>query len=653
MQPSAFLTLTRPADVPKGGRVVAVVADAATGKTSVSRKPGNPRGLELAVHKLSHASGGGGARGGSGAAEPDTDKPGGVTRYMNVELPAGFEFADVPHIDEEQRDVYYISGPPGIGKSWFIAALCKQFKKRKPDSHVWLISEKPIDPALDSLTEKQGKPERLSIERMMIEPPDFTEFAGDLVILDDCDALTGPAKKFAKDLTAKFLDLGRNSTGEKGDGITVAIVGHQSTNYNSTRHILSLHTKNVVWPEPTAENQYVALLRASGLYSEHDRLLGMGRADTHGWVAMNMRAPRVFVSRWEAQLIPRKAMTGSKRGRPNFERDSSYLPLTVHTHTPTAAVTMGKHHRHSKSRSHKRSVVRGGLGGNTIAAQQKAFGAKTWKFKHHFNSPEERLAYLNRTSPVIQERERKKRNDAIREHNNSLGERVFGTILNGLMSVGEAAISLPIFPKAAQAAYRALVPTTSNPNPYGGSLAGGVSGGLEKAEEKELTDTDMRKLLGSGTPIHMYPELGRMDTLYQAIGPDDIGVVLYLTAPQEGHWMGVFYNASGFHVFDPYGIVPDNEGRFITSAERKQLGETQPLFHELAEETEGPVHYNKERVQVMSDDVSTCGRHVAVRLWHKEMDEQPYTHWLRGAAKERGLNPDQFVTVITNAELGR
>ena len=58
------------------------------------------------------------------------------------------------------------------------------------------------------------------------------------------------------------------------------------------------------------------------------------------------------------------------------------------------------------------------------------------------------------------------------------------------------------------------------------------------------------------------------------------------------------------------------------------------------------VEYNDHHLQVMKDGVSTCGRHVISRIWHKNMTIDEYDKFIN-SFRNKGLNPDDVVSIIT------
>ena len=78
----------------------------------------------------------------------------------------------VPNTNSE-RDVYYITGPSGSGKSYFVRMYCEQYKKKFKTNEIYLFSNLKEDESLDSI-----KPKRFRIdEELHTEPIKVEELA--------------------------------------------------------------------------------------------------------------------------------------------------------------------------------------------------------------------------------------------------------------------------------------------------------------------------------------------------------------------------------------------------------------------------------------------------------------------------------------------
>jgi hypothetical protein len=108
----------------------------------------------------------------------------------SIELPDDSMFQPIPSPDPKKRQVYYVAGQSGAGKSYFARGIAENYKKLYPDREVYLISKLQEDETLDKM--KIGKPKRISLQSLVDDPPELEEFRDCLVIMDDWDTLDKP-----------------------------------------------------------------------------------------------------------------------------------------------------------------------------------------------------------------------------------------------------------------------------------------------------------------------------------------------------------------------------------------------------------------------------------------------------------------------------
>jgi hypothetical protein len=104
-----------------------------------------------------------------------------------VEIPDDSLFQLIPNPNPRQRDVYYICGPSGSGKSHIAKGIAEAYRKLHPGREVYLVSKLAEDSTLDSM--KGGKPKRINIQSLVDDPFDIEEARNAMVIVDDIDAL--------------------------------------------------------------------------------------------------------------------------------------------------------------------------------------------------------------------------------------------------------------------------------------------------------------------------------------------------------------------------------------------------------------------------------------------------------------------------------
>lgn len=174
-----------------------------------------------------------------------------------------------------------------------------------------------------------------------------------------------------------------------------------------------------------------------------------------------------------------------------------------------------------------------------------------------------------------------------------------------------------------------------------------------------VKDTDITRLCGSSVRIWKYPDLATCKTLRDVVPPGGAAAILFLTSPDKGHWLALWHDAEEdtFHIFDPYGIPPDGDRKWLTHDEAVYLRETEPLLRQLAKATGARTEWSAARLQQRREGVNTCGRFVIVRLWQpRDVDAEQFAKYIRDVCRasssaERAITPDDAVVAWTQPRL--
>lgn len=201
------------------------------------------------------------------------------------------QFQLLPSPDPEKREVFYIAGASGSGKSHIAKGVAECYKRLHPDREVYLISKLNEDATLDSM---RPKPKRINIQSLIEDYPDLNEFENCLVIFDDFDTFTGDASKVVHKLIDDLATMGRHTK------TTMLVLSHYLSNYKQTRLILNEATHLVVYPQATSHHALSYLLKTHvGLGSDDVRdLKKMGR-----WCCIQKHYPQFLVSAKHARLL--------------------------------------------------------------------------------------------------------------------------------------------------------------------------------------------------------------------------------------------------------------------------------------------------------------------------------------------------------------
>lgn len=156
-----------------------------------------------------------------------------LTEFNKLELDDG-RFQHIPNINKE-RDVLFITGKSGSGKSYYTKNYILEYKKAYPKNKVYLFSRKNEDKELDDVIDK-----RIIIDESVITSPfQVEQFEDSLVVFDDTDVLPENLKKPINHLRDMILELGRSMH------ISAVITNHMPTAPDLKKVLNECHSATV------------------------------------------------------------------------------------------------------------------------------------------------------------------------------------------------------------------------------------------------------------------------------------------------------------------------------------------------------------------------------------------------------------------------
>lgn len=130
-----------------------------------------------------------------------------------------------------ERQIWYIVGASGSGKSYYTKMVCKEYTKKYPDRFVYMFSSLPDDVSVDDI--KNLKRPKID-DTLVSDPIDASEFADSMVIFDDCDTLTNKAhRKEVFKILDSILQTGRHHN------ISCILTFHLPSDRQTTRQMLN------------------------------------------------------------------------------------------------------------------------------------------------------------------------------------------------------------------------------------------------------------------------------------------------------------------------------------------------------------------------------------------------------------------------------
>jgi Tfp pilus assembly ATPase PilU len=139
------------------------------------------------------------------------------------------KFQQVPD-PETERQILYITGASGSGKSTYTANYIKNYQKMFPERPIYCFSALKDDESLDVV-----KPQRIIIDDSIWKDPiDVAEFKNSLVVLDDIDVISDKKQRDAVyNIMNQILEVGRHFK------ITCIITNHLPTSGKDTRRVIN------------------------------------------------------------------------------------------------------------------------------------------------------------------------------------------------------------------------------------------------------------------------------------------------------------------------------------------------------------------------------------------------------------------------------
>jgi hypothetical protein len=212
-------------------------------------------------------------------------------QLKEVSLPVGDKFQIVPPTEEDKRNVYYISGASGSGKSFVAGEIASLYRKLNPKNEVYLISKLKEDSTLDSLSFIK----RINIDTFLDDPPKIEEFKNCLVIFDDYDGITGKLGKVVLELINDICITGRHTA------TNLILCTHKISDYSRTRLILNESTHYILYPQSSSFNSLKHLL-IHYLGMEKDEIKALKSIKSR-WVCFHKNYPQYQLSQTSCKIL--------------------------------------------------------------------------------------------------------------------------------------------------------------------------------------------------------------------------------------------------------------------------------------------------------------------------------------------------------------
>lgn len=218
-----------------------------------------------------------------------------VSKGKGIKLDEDGMFDLLPSPDPHRREVWYIAGASGSGKSYVAKGLGEYYRKLFPEREVYLISK--LEPEKGGTIESMagGAPKRIKIDSLIVDYPSLDEFKDCMVIFDDYDTFTGDAEKTVTKLIDDLATMGRHTN------TTMLCLSHYLTQYKKTRLILNEATHIVVYPQATSYHALLYLLKNYVGVDEED--IKQLRKCGSRWLCFGKNFPQYVITQQSARLL--------------------------------------------------------------------------------------------------------------------------------------------------------------------------------------------------------------------------------------------------------------------------------------------------------------------------------------------------------------
>jgi len=204
------------------------------------------------------------------------------------------KFEPCPNTNKE-RDVFYIFGQSGSGKSFFVQMYANNYRQLFPKNNIYVFST--LDSDKEGLDKIKGL-KRIKLDKEFIDDEIIptADFKDSLVIFDDVDNISDKkTKAVVWTYMNNFLQTGRHHK------ISVAITFHVSAGGNATKMILNEATGLTFFPA-TIGGRNLKYICDSYLGMDKEQIKKLKKLNSR-WITVLKTYPKVILSEKEAFIL--------------------------------------------------------------------------------------------------------------------------------------------------------------------------------------------------------------------------------------------------------------------------------------------------------------------------------------------------------------
>jgi len=201
----------------------------------------------------------------------------------------------IQHIPNKktERQILYITGASGSGKSYYTKHYCDQYKKLFPKNDIYLVSSINEDSSIDKV--KGLKRIKLSNE-LLTTDLQAADFKDSMVIFDDTDCITNKMMRMkVNGILNMLLETGRHTN------TSVIYTSHLATNGLDTKRILNEAHSVTIFPHSLGGRSLKYLLE--NYFGLDKYQIKKIKTLPSRWVTLVKSFPMVVLSEKEAYVL--------------------------------------------------------------------------------------------------------------------------------------------------------------------------------------------------------------------------------------------------------------------------------------------------------------------------------------------------------------
>lgn len=223
-----------------------------------------------------------------------SDKTADLDNPMNkIVLNKSFETIQQIPNKQQERQILYITGASGSGKSYYTQLYCSEYKKLYPKNEIYLFSSINEDSSIDKI---KGLQRFILDDAFLKEEITAEDFKNSMVIFDDTDVISNKALKFKiNSILNILLETGRHYNA------SVIYTSHIATAGIDTKRILNEAHSITIFPSSLGGRSLKYLLD-NYLGFDKEQIKKVKKLDSR-WTTICKTFPMVILSEKEAYLL--------------------------------------------------------------------------------------------------------------------------------------------------------------------------------------------------------------------------------------------------------------------------------------------------------------------------------------------------------------